>query len=97
MQTAIDNLIKAIEKLPINSPGMTMARAVVQRMPPNPKPKESQFDYIQYKGKSLMFWAVEWFSMSNDAFYDLHGFNFNPHQWSGLYEAARERVYGSEG
>lgn len=54
----------------------------------------SKYDVAQYKGKSLMFWALEWFNMSNDGFYSLHGFNFNPHEYPGLYEAARERKYG---
>lgn len=53
----------------------------------------SQYDLIPYKGKSLMFWAIEWFRMSNDAFYELYGFNFNPHKYPNLYEEARNRVY----
>lgn len=51
------------------------------------------YDSIPYRGKSLMFWALEWFSMSNAAFFGLYGFNFNPHDYPGLYEAARERYY----
>ncbi len=54
----------------------------------------SQYDLIQFKGKSMMYWASEWFRMSNDTFYDLYGFNFNPHIYPGLYEEARRRVYG---
>lgn len=54
----------------------------------------NRFDSTSYKGKSLMFWALQWFSMSNDAFFKLYGFNFNPHDYPGLYEAARERKYG---
>lgn len=54
------------------------------------------FDLIPYCGKSLMFWALEWFRMSNDTFFELYGFNFNPHDYPGLYAAARERVYGKE-
>ena len=57
----------------------------------------SQYDLIPYRGKSLMQWAIEWFTMSNDSFYDMYGFNFNPHEHPGLYEQARERVYGGEG
>ena len=53
-----------------------------------------QYDLILFKGKSLMFWALEWFRMSNDTFFKLYGFNFNPHKYPGLYEAARERKYG---
>lgn len=37
--------------------------------------------------------GCEWFKMSNDAFYKLYGFNFNPHEFSGLYEHCRNLVY----
>ena len=47
-----------------------------------------------FNGKSLFDWAVLWFKMSNDAFYKLYGFNFNPHQYPFLYEIARKKVYG---
>ena len=56
----------------------------------------STYDFILYKGESLMTWAIRWFSMCNDTFYELYGFNFNPHEWPGLYEAARKRVYPQE-
>lgn len=56
----------------------------------------NQYDLITYKGKSLMQWAIEWFTMSNDNFYDVYGFNFNPHAYPGLYEKARKRVYGGD-
>ena len=56
----------------------------------------SQYDLIPYRGKSLMQWAILWFTTSNDAFYDCYGFNFNPHDYPGLYEDARERVYPNE-
>lgn len=56
-----------------------------------------RYDLIPYRGKSLMFWALEWFRMPNDTFYELYGFNFNPHSYHGLYEQARERVYGKGG
>lgn len=49
-----------------------------------------------YKGRSLFDWAVTWFKMSNDAFYDLYGFNFNPHDYPMLYELAREEVYDGQ-
>ena len=39
----------------------------------------SHYDLIPYRGKSLMQWAIEWFSMSNDGFYRLYGFNFTSH------------------
>jgi len=57
----------------------------------------SQYDLVQLNGKSLMYWALAWFTMSNDTFYDLYGFNFNPHKYPGLYEQARERIYGEGG
>ena len=53
----------------------------------------SMYDFTLYKGESLMTWAIRWFSMSNDAFFSLYGFNFNPHEWPGLYEEAQKRVY----
>lgn len=53
----------------------------------------SKYDRIQLRGKSLMFWAVEWFKMSNDVFFSLYGFNFNPHNYPGLYDEARKRVF----
>ena len=56
----------------------------------------TSYDLIPYRGKSLMFWAIKWFNMSNDAFYRLYGFNFNPHNYPGLYEEARRRVYGKD-
>lgn len=46
------------------------------------------------RGKTLLQWAVLWFKMSNDTFYELYGFNFNPHEYPMLYEIAREEVYG---
>ena len=37
--------------------------------------------------------GCEWFKMSNDGFYSMYGFNFNPHKW-GLYEKCRKLVHG---
>lgn len=54
------------------------------------------YNLVPYEGASLMTWAIRWFSMSNDTFYDLYGFNFNPHKYPGLYEATRRRVYPQE-
>ena len=54
------------------------------------------YDILLLNGKTLMFWAIEWFSMSNDDFYDLYGFNFNPHEYPGLYEQARTRYFSEE-
>lgn len=41
-------------------------------------------------------WAILWFQMSNDAFANIYGFNFNPHKYPNLYEIARKEVYGNE-
>lgn len=54
-----------------------------------------QYTLQLFRGKSLLDWAILWFKMSNDAFYDLYGFNFNPHEYPMLYEIAREEVYGN--
>lgn len=37
-----------------------------------------------------------WFKMSNDAFFQAYGFNFNPHNIPGLYERCRKAVYPNE-
>lgn len=47
----------------------------------------------KYKGETLLFWAVQWFQLSNDEFYMRYGFNFNPHAYPGLYEKARKIAY----
>lgn len=47
-----------------------------------------------YKGVSLIQWAIRWFKTSNDAFYSLYGFNFNPHKYPYLYDIVRKKVYG---
>lgn len=46
-----------------------------------------------YKGKSLLEWAILWFKMSNDSFFDYYGFNFNPHEYPNLYMIARKEVF----
>ena len=56
---------------------------------------QSRYDELFLNGKSLMYLALEWFSMSNDTFYDLYGFNFHHHNYPGLYEQARE-IYFKE-
>lgn len=56
----------------------------------------SIYDLTVYRSKTLAKWAELWFSMNNDAFYRLYGFNFNPYKYPGLYELARERVHGAE-
>lgn len=47
------------------------------------------------RGKSLLEWAIIWFKTSNDGFYAMYGFNFNPHEYPYLYEIARREVYGN--
>lgn len=49
---------------------------------------------VTLKGKSLLFWAIEWFTNSNDNFFYKYGFNFNPHDYPNLYLIARKEVYG---
>lgn len=48
------------------------------------------------RGKSLYEWAIIWFNTNNDVFFDLYGFNFNPHEYEDLYEIARRDVYPEE-
>lgn len=43
-----------------------------------------------YSKKAL---CLDWFRMSNGAFYELYGFNFNPHEYDGLYEWGRKELY----
>lgn len=40
--------------------------------------------------------GCEWFSMSNDSFYEMYHFNFTPHEIPGLYERCRRSVYPGE-
>lgn len=40
--------------------------------------------------------GVEWFKMSNDDFFKKYGFNFNPHEYPGLYEKCR-RIAHADG
>ena len=56
---------------------------------------EMLYSKKKYKNVSLLDWAVRWFQMSNDAFYKAYGFNFNPHDYPGLYAVARKKVYGA--
>lgn len=46
-----------------------------------------------YSKKKL---CLDWFRMSNGAFYMTYGFNFNPHEYPGLYEWGRKTLYGEE-
>lgn len=41
--------------------------------------------------------GVEWFKMDNDTFFKVYGFNFNPHEYPGLYEKCREIAFRSDG
>lgn len=38
--------------------------------------------------------GCDWFRMTNDSFFDYYGFNFNPHNFEGLYEKCRNLVFG---
>lgn len=44
-----------------------------------------------YSKKKL---CLEWFQMDNDSFFRKYGFNFNPHDYPGLYEWGRKQLYG---
>lgn len=55
--------------------------------------QKTKFDERYIHGETLMTWALRWFSMSNDAFYNQYRFNFNPHDYPGLYNAARKRYF----
>lgn len=54
------------------------------------------YRYQTLNGKSMIEWAVEWFRTDNDTFFELYGFNFNPHEYRNLYQIAREVVYPDE-
>ena len=45
------------------------------------------------KGYDMVKLGCDWFQMNNDCFYKKYGFNFNPHDYPGLYEHCRELVY----
>ena len=44
-----------------------------------------------YSKKKL---TLDWFQMSNDGFFKLYGFNFNPHDYPGLYMWGRKTLFG---
>ena len=50
--------------------------------------------FIQGKLYSKKKLCLDWFQMNNDAFYDFYGFNFNPHEYPGLYDWGRKTLYG---
>lgn len=55
---------------------------------------KARYSTYMVKGNTLLRWAVLWFKMSNDDFFRIYGFNFNPHDYPMLYEIARDEVYG---
>ncbi len=55
------------------------------------------YEGVKYKGHDITALAVEWFKMSNDDFFEAYGFNFNPHDYPGLYEKAQKIVYPDAG
>lgn len=54
---------------------------------------KKQYLKIKLRDKNLVEWAIIWFKTSNDLFFELYGFNFNPHEYKYLYEIAREEVF----
>lgn len=50
--------------------------------------------FINGKLYSKKLLCLDWFRMSNDVFYNVYGFNFNPHEYYGLYEWGRKTLYG---
>lgn len=48
------------------------------------------------KGYDMVRLGCEWFQLSNDSFFKKYGFNFNPHEYPGLYERCRKLVYPKE-
>lgn len=55
---------------------------------------EHFYRHAYHKDKTLLEWAIIWFKTSNDGFYKLYGFNFNPFDYPNLYEIARKIVHG---
>lgn len=58
--------------------------------------EKSKYKTRLLRGKSLYEWATIWFNTDNDTFFDLYGFNFNPHEYEDLYEIAQRDVYSEE-
>lgn len=50
--------------------------------------------FINNKWYSKKELCLEWFRMDNDSFYEKYGFNFNPHEFKGLYDWGRKTLYG---
>ena len=55
-----------------------------------------QYENGDVKTYPLIFLGCEWLKMSNDAFYEIYGFNFNPHEIPGLYDKCRKIVFAEE-
>lgn len=53
----------------------------------------NEVKYGKYNGYWKWDLCVEWFSMNNDDFFNKYGFNFNPHNYEGLYSEVRNVVY----
>ena len=51
---------------------------------------KANYSLMKYKDKSVYEWAMLWFDYDNDTFFEMFGFNFNPHKYPHLYEVARE-------
>ena len=49
--------------------------------------------FINGKAYSKKQLTLDWFRMSNDTFYKLYGFNFNPHEYPGLYQWGRKVLF----
>lgn len=68
---------------------MTIGEAIEQSL-------KVRYAITPFKGKSLLEWAMIWFRTDNDTFFELYGFNFNPHNHPHLYDIARKEVYPNE-
>lgn len=55
-------------------------------------------DIILINGKpySKIKLTIDWFRNTNDGFFRVYGFNFNPHNYPGLYEKGRKIVFEKE-
>lgn len=75
--------------------------AVSQKYAPGILGLSSDTIIVEWSDGSVQYYdavklGCEWFKMSNDAFYEKYGFNFNPHKIQGLYEKCRRTVYLNE-
>lgn len=52
--------------------------------------------YGRYRGYYKWDLAKAWFQMTNDDFFNLYGFSFNPHDYGSLYFEVRKFIYGNE-